>query len=288
MKKTLRVFRGGWKGLAVICACLTLFALAAELDVTGYETRLPDPAQVEAVLLPVSAAELKEPASIDAYLEFHRSLIAHKEQNEAAYARQSWTVPLQYRLRDGRIFTRLYQFANDESAQSDPASDVNAYQALCSLPEAILRRVCGDETIEAADVQYAALDVTVRSPNRGSALISEIIPLSAEQALSLYREGILPDAREARIGRWYVYESEQARDEQTNVHFSMELRGPDEQLIGWGNYSYRGGRFVEVTVLSCSTNTLHWLKENLGLEPENLYAMQARDEGVIPIPARKS
>ncbi len=43
MQKTLSVFRGKWRGFVVSCAVIIVLTLGAEMDVTGYERRTPDP-----------------------------------------------------------------------------------------------------------------------------------------------------------------------------------------------------------------------------------------------------
>ena len=285
MKKSLRVFGGGWKQLGIICACLVLMAVLADCDVGGYEKRLPDAAEVESVLLPTGMdARLKDPASIEAYLDFHRGLIGHKAENEAARGRTTWNLSLDYTLKNGRHFVRLYQIRSDDDATADPTSDIAAFQTLCNQPEAILQRAGAERGVRAAEIEYAAVEVMSpdKDPRRGWS--SETLRLTPQEAESLWREGILPDAREGNIARWYCFAGDESRAEQTNLNITIEReqrRIPTEDGRG---YYYDPSAFLSLTVLESSAHTRAWLKEHLDLEPENAYALEQRS-GWEPIAA---
>ena len=277
MKKSLRVFDRGWGQLGILCACLALVALLAEFDVTGYEKRLPDAAEVESVMLPTGMdAKLVDPASVEAYLDFHRGLIAHKTENEAARGGARWTLTLDYTMKDGRHFTRMYQIRSDETAAADPASDLAVYQALCNRPEAILQRVGADRGVNAAEIEYAAVEIMApdKDPRRGWQ--SETIRLTPQEAEELWREGILPDAETGNIARWYCFESDESLAEQTNVNITIERE--QKRVLsedGYGYY-YDPGAFLNLTVLESSAHTRAWLREHRGVEPENQYALEQR------------
>ena len=284
MKKTLRVFGRGWKQLGVLCVCLAAVAILAEYDAVGYEKRVPDPAEVESVFLPLNGLTLREPESIESYCRFHREIIAHKAENEAARTQRYWIMTVSYSLRDGSVFSRNYRLINDERTQNDPASDLAHYEALCNLPEAILQRAGAGRTVREETVRYASVDI-LRPMDGGYGWTSEQLRLSAEQAVSLYQQGILPDAKAGAIARWYLSDSEESRSEDTNVHINIELmRDGDAAAV----QEYTFSDYISVSVLASSEHTQRWLREHLNVEPENRHALEQtlrQDEAVIPIPA---
>ena len=85
IQKTLKVFRGKWKGFAVACAVIALFVGVFEFDLTGYERRVPAPEDVDFVAVQAGGdvAELKDPARIAEALELHRAVIENKAACEA-------------------------------------------------------------------------------------------------------------------------------------------------------------------------------------------------------------
>ena len=280
MKKTLRVFKGGWRQLGIICACLALAAILADCDVCGYEKRLPDAAEVESVRLPTGMdTQLRDPASIEACLAFHRGLIAHKAANENSRGGARWTITLDYTLKDGRHFTRLHQIRSDEAAEADPVSDLAACQAFCNVPEAILQRAGADRGVTAAEIEYAAVEIMSpdKDPHRGWQ--SETLRLSPQEAEELWREGILPDAREGNIARWYCFESDESRAEQTNVNITIEREQRRVLSEDGRGYYYDPSAFLNLTVLESSAHTRAWLREHLALEPENQNALVQRSGG---------
>ena len=279
IKKTLRVFDHGWKQLAVICACLVLPFLLAELDVTGFEKRVPEPEAVESVSVGYSQTELREPASVEAVTELHRELIAHKAENEKARRRAYTTLPLTYRMKDGTTLARVYRVPNDERAQQDPDSDLAAWQTLMNIPEARLRRVAADRDVRPETISRASLIITRRIGARdGEMRYNDSVSLTPEQAASLWAEGLVPDAREGKIARWYIWASEESRAEETDISVDIELLSDAEMTVevsgltaGYtGMRAYDPRDMLNVTVLTCSEHTLRWLEENLALTPESL------------------
>lgn len=262
IQKTLRVFDHGWKKVGAICACLLVFALLTELDVTGFETRVPAADEVEAVDLSRWYGwdiNLTEPASIAAAQELQRSLIAHKAEIEANSGRDDTTIPLSYRLKNGKTLSRYYRIPNSEANRTDPASDLALWQKALNVPEAQLKRVWADWEFDENDIRIAQVEVSIQTGEENR-YRSESIPLTSAQAMALYREGILPDAEAGNIGIWYAWTDEHTHAEQTG--FTVEIiprdkRDPDRPWLDT----------LDVQVLTMSENTLRWLKENLNLDP---------------------
>ena len=282
MKKTLRVFRSGWKGLTVVCVFLVLPFLLAELDVTGYEKRVPDPETVESIGYLYSDYEpLREPESIAAFCDFHRRLVDHKAENDGARSNRYTTVYARYTLKDGRALLRQYHIPNDEQTQSDPDSDIAALETLYNLPEAVMQRVGAGLDVSAENIDYAYVTV-MEQTNRSSKIITEraTIELTPEQAASLYEEGILPDAREGNIGVSFAWTSDERRAEESNVSLRLTLRREetaDGRHPGAApDYSYSSltRSSISLKVLMRSRHTIRWLEENLDLTPVPAEALE--------------
>ena len=275
IKKSLRVFRRGWKQIGIIAACLMLLAILAEADVTGYERAVPDPDEVASVTLQANISrELTDPASIAAACDFHRGVVEHKAENERASSTRYWNMPLTYTLKNGKTVQRIYRLINSAAAQADPGSDLNRYQALANMPEAVMSRVtAGGREVTADTVARAHVNISRYDETRG--WTGDELTLTPEQALDLYRTGILPDAQAGNIGLWFAYEGEQCRALQSTVGVTIEL-APKAQAGSEGSYYWDS--VIDLNVLMCSANTIRWLKENLGVEPENQAALQQAAE----------
>ena len=275
IKKSLRVFRRGWKQIGIIAACLVLLAILAEADVTGYERAVPNPDEVASVMLQTGGSrELTDPASIAAYCDFHRGIVEHKAGNERESSVRYWNMPLTYTLKNGKTVRRSYRLVNSEAAQADPGSDLNRYQALANVPEAVLSRVtAGGREVSADTVTRAYVSVSRYDGTLG--WTGETLTLTPEQALSLYREGILPDAQAGNIGRWFAYEGQESLALSSTVGVTIEL-APKAQAGSEGSYYWDS--VIDLNVLMCSANTIRWLKENLGVEPENYDVLQQAAE----------
>ena len=163
---------------------------------------------------------------------------------------------------------------NNERAQADPDSDINRYQALANVPEAVRNRAtAGGREVTADTVTRAYVNVSRYEEARG--WTTDTLTLTPEQAMDLYRTGILPDAQAGSIGRWFAYEGEECRALQSSVNVTLELT-PLPQADAEGSYYWDS--VIDLNVLMCSENTRRWLKENLGVEPENQAALQQAGE----------
>jgi len=102
LKKTLRVFREGWKGVAVMSAVVLLFLVGGRADLFGYQRWTPNPAKVVSVEMYTGSsapwdgghgtAILTEAEDIAAVVDFHRSLVQDLEvlRSDGEYATASY------------------------------------------------------------------------------------------------------------------------------------------------------------------------------------------------------
>ena len=270
MKKTLGVFRRGWKQLGLIAACLVTFALCAELDVTGYETYVPAPEEIDNVRILSGQTELKEAETVALYRALHQQIVDHKADNERA--KVTYHLNLHYFLTDGRELYRMYDLAMPAGVLDDPASDMSAFERLINSPEVRMTRFVDGIT---EDDVYRARVNRVLSNGMGE-LEGKDFSLTREQAVELYNTCILPDAKDGTIGLYFLSDSERANRERTTASVSLELwQQPGSQEPGT--------RYISIEVLKSAARTCRWIEENLGFTPELSRTVYGDDGPIGPI-----
>ena len=268
IQKTMRVFSGGWRGMIVVWIILLIFSLVCEGNITGYETRFPDPADVEqAELIVYSGATLKEEANISRLVEIHRGIVEQKKLNEAEAGDGMLNFTLRYRLKNGKTLVRHYLLPFDGQKPDYEDSSLSQLQDLSNVPEAILSRHEMQVEVKPENIEYCEIFVS-RWDEEKEMSTSESIRLSAEEAVDLYWNALLPDMEEGKLGRVYFYNygiAEESSD--TTVTMSLSRKGKASDFrYDWKDFG----------VQLDSERTIAWLAENLHHEvqpyPEEAYA----------------
>ncbi|MCM1149609.1 MAG: hypothetical protein NC319_05935 [Butyricicoccus sp.] len=196
--KSFRVWRGRWAGVGVSAVLIAALMLGMELDLFGYERRVPDPDSVASVYISTTqfyrdgasyrsdgGVTLSEPENIAAAARLHRSVVERKAWYEGFdqwggravnsgedYIYRSMMLSIDYELKNGRHVTRSYDalgfYLDDASTQTD----ARAAQELLNTPEAILARkhTAFDytaETIRTADAECTILPGDARDAIEG-------------------------------------------------------------------------------------------------------------------------
>ena len=269
MQKTIHVFKGKWRGLLAAWAVLAVFAAACEFDVTGYETRLPPPDEIEQVAFGAySSSVLEDRENIGALYALHESVIADKALHDIARGGRPFNV--RYTLKDGREFARSYQLSMAEGQTADPASDVMRAQKLTNLPEAILSRHRTGMELVPDNIDRCRISVTVREGGRTYENPYPLYPsdLPPEQAYALYTEALLPDMEDGTIGCEYFLE-ELAEEKLSDTTVTIELRKKVDTGTSDGvavNRYSASFEYLSFCVQMDSSRTRAWLRENTGLE----------------------
>ena len=170
LHKSFRVFRRGWRGCAVLLVCLALAMCAMELDLTGFERRIPDTAAVEQVSIAnVHSAPnddgaglfltLREPEEIALIRQLHQALVDNKELAESQ-PQTGWVssldedgleveiqggtnLRLDYDLADGDRLLRSYWVDVTRENLLDPDSPAALLTRLINLPSVVERTYFG-------------------------------------------------------------------------------------------------------------------------------------------------
>ena len=103
--------------------------------------------------------------------------------------------------------------------------------------------------------------------------VSNNVVLTPAQAVSLWREGVVPDAEAGNISHWRIRDNPAPDEEFTNLTVVLVRRVQCESELRMD--------YLDEEVLYTSENTLRWLRDNLGLAPEKAPAVPAEPQ---PIP----
>lgn len=114
IRKSFRVFGKGWLGSIAVAMMLTLVCIGAEMDITGYETRLPERDRIESVEVAIYMEDINaygcvEEETIQAILALHEIVAAEGEEptgNDGYY-----NIGIEYDLSDGRTMRRYYNLS---------------------------------------------------------------------------------------------------------------------------------------------------------------------------------
>ncbi len=180
--KSFRVWRGGrrWLGLGVSALIIVALMLSAELDLFGYERRVPDPDSVESVYIAASGegVTLTQPENIAAAVELHRSVVENKRHYEAitdfstmydkdnvdfdfSVKPNSMNLRVEYKLKNGSSFTRYYPSLRYYAGDPNSQTDARAAQKLLNTPEAIAYRKSTTVELNAETIFEASVNANI-------------------------------------------------------------------------------------------------------------------------------
>ena len=185
----------GWGVVSLLCLAIVF---TCEFDVTGYEDRVPESSEVQSVRVSAGGVTVNfyEEDSIALAIEAHESAVEAKSENESdeAYSSASAThLNIDYTLRGGGELAREYRVAYNGAADT-----LDILEELMNSREGIEARKSLSIPVTVNTVEEARV---VFSPD---ALEPELVQLTVEEAMELYRDCILPDMRDGTIGIvWY-------------------------------------------------------------------------------------
>ncbi len=121
LDKTFRVFRR-WKGAVAVAAVFVALFLVVGFDLTGFETRVPDPARVASVRISGLSSQpsdsgsfwsgvvTEDPEEIALVTQLHQAVVDHREEDEDVIRGQDTGVSiyLTYTMQDGSTLSRDY------------------------------------------------------------------------------------------------------------------------------------------------------------------------------------
>ncbi|WP_096201371.1 DUF6449 domain-containing protein [Bacillus sp. FJAT-45350] len=130
LEKTWRVF-GKWKGYLVYSVCIVIVGVLLQLDVTGYESRIPELGNVERIYFAESIHYIDEERqdrwgyereqyvqrlyyyheaqSLEDIRQFHQEIVNERQVLSSNYSNDTRPVVIGYELENGRKVVRQYQ-----------------------------------------------------------------------------------------------------------------------------------------------------------------------------------
>ena len=296
LRKTFRVFNRGWLGLGIFSLVLCAGMCGMVFDLTGFERRVPDPADVVQVTLSGvdsapydggagGALTLTNPADIEALTRFHAGLIAQRsdeldtqyytstvtDQGLELVDASSVNIELCYTMADGSRSRRSYLFIVREADLSDPSSAASLLSSLLNRPEVVEQSyfsgLAGYSDLRLTDVTLTVADSSAETHTAST----ESLDLTASQREALL-EAIRTDMAEGNLGRRYLLDNQTRYD---NCYFNdLELWFTGTQDQGAGLPAVEGQMSIVVTLQTTAVHTLAILEE-YGVSTETLISSGA-------------
>ena len=155
LKKSFRVFKTSWKGALATSAVLILIGLSFPLDLTGYQSRVPEQGDIVSATVDLyggnvsGSFNLSGQESIALLRDAHCAVITDKAR-QTEYNRRyvpfdgdTCMLRITYELADGTELFRSYDLSTDEALLSDPSSPESALTKLANCTEITRARVLG-------------------------------------------------------------------------------------------------------------------------------------------------
>ncbi len=262
LSKSVRVLRY-WKGAgAIACACAALF-LVMKLDLTGYETQVPEADEVVSVTIsgldsyPVDTAsnfhdiQTQDPQAISLITQLHQALVDQRNTFNGYYD-NSTRFDVIYTLADGTRLTRSYTVYVNE-VDLDRAGTVTQ----------LAHQLVNDSKLMLLSYEFHELEADGYRPTGGTFYLTSDTgntstghDLSTSEAQSLY-QAIVQDIQEGNLPRTLFYGY---GDVHIDLYWSISPNSFN-QLADPYNTDHIPGNYISVEITNQAVHTLEVLEE---------------------------
>lgn len=262
LTKSVQVLRY-WKGAgAIACACAALF-LVMKLDLTGYETQVPEADEVVSVTIsgldsyPVDTAsnfhdiQTQDPQAISLITQLHQALVDQRNTFNGYYD-NSTRFDVTYTLADGTRLTRSYTVYVNE-VDLDRAGTVTQ----------LAHQLVNDSKLMLLSYEFHELEANGYRPTGGTFYLTSDTgntstghDLSTSEAQSLY-QAIVQDIQEGNLPRTLFYGY---GDVHIDLYWSISPNSFN-QLADPYNTDYIPGNYISVEITNQAVHTLEVLEE---------------------------
>lgn len=208
LHRTVKVFRGHWKGFFIAAAAFTVFALVLNFDLFGYERYVPAQEDVVCVRFDGLEGRVAEPENVADAIELHREALALRGKESGS----GWNLEISYELKNGRTVRRSYLV---------PESLYDRAVELRNRPESLMFSVSGENGLRSDNIQSAVLIIDVAGDR---ATRTETITLTAEELTDLLENGLRPDAAAGTLG---LLDKRGINFYSNTVHLEIFLKEPN-------------------------------------------------------------
>lgn len=208
LAKSLRVFRGSWRGMACVAAGAAAVCLALYLDLPGIAARVPEIGEVQEVTLRVAGNGYtfypgKEDELLEEVRSLHRSITEDRDyilnfwaeaDRSSSSAAEEWdweSVVLVYTLKNGRTMRRYYNLPLTRERIARPDTFAWRLDQLVNSPAMRAKRLHLDDTGYVPSGGYFNVD-----RRHENVLLSDREAAAILEALG----------RDAAAGTWGTYE----------------------------------------------------------------------------------
>ena len=286
LKKRFWVFKTSWKGCVVFLVCLVAAMTTLELDLLGFERKVPDAAQVKTVEISgVNSAphdsgdylvfSTSDPRTIEQITSLHSSITDRKDELEAMQARgirtESWisqsngldlqtetstSVRLRYELLDGTVLERRYDLPIRQEDLEDASSPAARLDRLINQPQV------------ASEIYFGSIGETARLVD--ACLINlynqeddsygfEYLPAELLEPLL---EAVQTDLAQGNLGRRYLLEDQERMDNCCYADLELTFRLDQTGVSGGTAPAATASTYtVTITLQKSAVHTMEVLKD---------------------------
>lgn len=262
LQKSLRVFRIRIRGLIVVWAVFLLGVVVAELDLTGYERRVPETDDIESVALVNDGRAIDDAESIELTRKIHQTAIDNEEHNRQTEGRSF--IHIRYELKDGSSLSRSYKVDRSRDwVDNSGRSEYALCRELYMLPQNKKLLLQTDIPVEPEFIVMGAVNMIQEDDftDYGYMGSSEEKVLSPQQAYELYSQCVLPDIEEFSLGSRQLFMGGKDYELLSNIGFRIDLVMVDQDNVEDRRYTA-----FSIDITMDAERTLAWLEENLGIE----------------------
>ena len=286
LKKRLWVFKTSWKGCVVFLVCLVAAMATLELDLLGFERKVPDAAQVKAVQIsginsaPYDSGSYpsfttSDPQTIAEITDLHSAITDRKDELEAVQSSgistESWisdesgldlqvetttSVHLWYELTDGTVLERQYHLPIRQEDLEDPSTPAAQLSRLINQPQVISQIYLGSIGEKNRLVDACLINLYNQEDD------SYGFKYLPAELLEPLLEAVRTDLAQGNLGRRYLLEDQERMDNCCYTDLELTFRLDQTGVSGGTAPATTASTYsVTITLQKSAVHTMEVLKD---------------------------